>query len=56
MHAMDCEVRGNSALGGGETLGDHGAAIDASCSWGMPEWTGVGEDVLEEVSMLPFKR
>jgi hypothetical protein len=46
VHAVYCEVRGNSTLGSGQTLGDYGAAVDASCSWGVPQRSGVGVEVL----------
>jgi hypothetical protein len=46
MHAVDCEVRGDGSLGCSEALRDYGAAIDAAGSWGVPEGSGVGEDVL----------
>ena len=46
VHAVHGEVAGNGALRGGETLCDYAAAVDAAGSGGVPEGTGVGEDVL----------
>ena len=36
VHAVDTEVRVDSALRGGEALGDDGAAIDAACARWVP--------------------
>lgn len=46
VHAVNGKVRGDGSLGGGEALRDDGTAVDAAGSWGMPERSGVGEDVL----------
>ena len=46
VHRVHGEVRGYGALGGGEALGDDGAAVDAAGAGGVPEGAGVGEDVL----------
>jgi hypothetical protein len=46
VHAVYCEVRWDGALGCGEALCDYGTTIDAACSWGMPERSGVGVEVL----------
>ena len=48
MHAVDCEVVGDSSLGCCETLCDDGATIDSASPWRMPERPGVGEHVLEK--------
>jgi hypothetical protein len=48
VHAVDGEVCGDGELGGGEALGDYGAAVDAAGSRGVPEGARVGEDVLWE--------
>lgn len=47
VHAVDGEVRGNGDLGGGETLGDDGAAVDSAGAGRVPERAGVCEDILE---------
>lgn len=56
MHAVDGEVRGDGALGGGEALRDHGTAVDAARSRWVPEWAGVGVDILDvhETLVLDF--
>lgn len=48
VHAVNGKVRGDGSLGSGEALRDDGTAVDAAGSWGMPERSGVGEDVLGE--------
>lgn len=47
---MDCEVAGDGPLGSCETLCDYGTAVNAAGSWGMPEGSCVGEDVLIDLS------
>ena len=47
VHAMDCEVAGDSFLGRGETLCNDGTAVDSAGSWGVPEGSGIGEHILE---------
>lgn len=47
MHGVHGEVGGNGALGGGKALGYDGAAVDAASSGWVPEWAGVGVEVLE---------
>ena len=37
---------GDGALRGAEALGYDSAAVDAACVAGVPEFAGVGEDVL----------
>lgn len=49
VHAVDGEVGGDGSHGCGEGLSYRGAAVDAAGSWGMPEGTGIGEDILERV-------
>jgi hypothetical protein len=49
VHAVDGKVRGYGSLGGGEALRDDGTAVDTAGSWGMPERSGVGEDILGRV-------
>lgn len=46
VHAMDGEIAGHGALGGGQGLGDGGAAVDAARAGGMPEGARIREDVL----------
>ena len=46
MHAVHCEVRRDGTLGCGKALCDYGAAVDAACSGGVPERSGVGVEVL----------
>lgn len=36
VHAVHAEVLGDGVLGGPETLGDYGAAVDAAGSWRVP--------------------
>ena len=43
---MDCEVCGDCSLCGCEALCDDGAAVDATGSGWVPEWPGIGKDVL----------
>lgn len=49
VHAVD-EVLGGGGRDGGlrgrETLSYYGTAVDAPGAWGVPEFAGVGEDVL----------
>lgn len=50
VHAVDgVEVTGDGELGGGQALGDGGAAEDAAGTGRVPEWSGVGEDVRSDV-------
>lgn len=49
VHAVDGEVAGDGALGGGQGLGDGGAAIDAARTGRMPEGASIREDVLQSV-------
>ena len=46
VHGVDEEVSGHGLLGGSETHGDHGAAVDTAGAGGMPWLAGIGEDVL----------
>ncbi len=51
VHAVDQELAiggggGDGALRGAEALGYDSAAVDAACVAGVPEFAGVGEDVL----------
>ena len=54
VHTVD-EVLGgggrDGGLRGGEALGYHGAAVDAPGAWGVPEFAGVGEDVLRDYQL-----
>ena len=56
VHGMDGEVGGDGALGGGETLGYDGAAVDAAGSRGVPEWAGVGVQILPDSSTILLRR
>lgn len=49
VHGVDVEVLGHGSLRSRQTLRDHGAAIDASRAWRVPEGTGVGEEVRVDV-------
>lgn len=46
VHAVDGKVRWDGSLSGSEALRDDGTAVDTAGSWGMPERSGVGKDVL----------
>lgn len=50
VHAMDREIRGHRSLGCCETLCDNSTTVYASRSGWVPEWSGIGEDVLFQVS------
>lgn len=56
VHGVDGEVGGDSALGGGETLGYDGAAVDAAGSRGMPEWAGVRVQILPDSLAILLRR
>ena len=42
---MYCEVIGDGLLRSTEALGNGAAAKDATRTWGMPQWAGVGEKI-----------
>jgi hypothetical protein len=46
VHAVHREIARDSSLGGGQALGNHGTAVDAASSWGMPEGPCICEDIL----------
>jgi len=46
VHRVHGEVRGYGALRRRQALRDHRPAVDAARPRGVPEWSGVGEDVL----------
>lgn len=46
VHAVDCEIARDGSLGCCETLCYHGTTVDAAGSWGVPEGSGISEDVL----------
>ena len=53
VHAVDevfgCGMR-DGGLRGGEALGDYGTPVDTARTRGVPEFTGVGENVLGKVA------
>lgn len=46
VHAVDEEMFGHGALGGGEALRDHRASVHAPRAGRMPKGTSVGENIL----------
>lgn len=52
VHRMDVEILRDGALGRGETLGDHGAAVDAAGSGRVPEGARVCEEIRVDVGQV----